>query len=82
MTFLPHTPPPEHHRSGGYIPDLECPRCSRHTIVMSHGDRRFSCLSCSWFRDLDHEWRYRKPELPGFIMLLLLAGLVLVAASN
>ena len=82
MTYMPHTPPPEQPQPSGYIPDLECPRCGRHTIVKSHSDRRFSCLSCRWFRDLEQEWRYRNPDFPSFIPLLLLAGLLIIIANN
>ena len=54
---------------------LECPRCQRHTVVQ-HGETRYVCLSCGWFRDVS-DWELRS-GLPAFVLLFLVGIIVVI----
>jgi DNA-directed RNA polymerase subunit RPC12/RpoP len=39
-----------------YDPQIECPRCRRHTVVR-HGESEYVCLNCNFRRDLStYHW--------------------------
>ncbi|MEM6868984.1 MAG: hypothetical protein AAF528_11450 [Cyanobacteria bacterium P01_C01_bin.121] len=41
-----------YHENLGHI---ECPRCGHHSVV-NYGEGRYSCLRCSWQRDVSRNW--------------------------
>ena len=80
MTYhqFPPLPPPVQ------PPQLECPQCGRHTVVM-HGEGLYVCLSCDWIRDLNrmrHHHGSRSFPGPLLIFLILIALLLALAGAG
>lgn len=62
-------------------PQLECPHCGRHTVVM-HGESLYVCLSCDWVRDLNRARYHHDSHRFSFFGLMVLALLAIVLISR